>query len=121
MLEFLNLEWLLKLTYIYTKSLGFTFITMSLNSSQHFMMSTTLWDYALMLISFGFSFYTLFYGGYVPVANIVHSNMMELGVNANLRLMILTTSVVKTSSLIQSRRFFNIIFNLQWINVKVKN
>lgn len=120
MFKFLNSEWLLKLIYLYSKALGFNFITIRLNSSQSVMMSTTYWDYASMLINFGFSFYSMFFDGFLPVANIVHSNMMELGVNVNLKLMILTTSVLKISCLVQSRRFFNIIFNMHWINVKVR-
>lgn len=119
MFDFLNFRWFLLLIYRLLKISGFFFVTISIPTLESLSMSRKYLDYLWFAISLGFSFYSLSYDGYVEVAKVTHSKIMEIGVNTVTRIVLVTSVVLKITSMVYGKKFYEILSNLTWCHLKV--
>lgn len=116
MFDFLDFQWLLEFIYKAAKFSGFVFISIDFKS---FKIRQTKWNFAALCLSFALSFLANFFDAYMNITLVTRSKLMELGVNIIVRAFLYVTCILKTSNYIQSKKFFQVIKNLQWCNTKV--
>lgn len=119
MFSFVNFNSLLKLIYVVSKCSGFIFISISLVTSK-WRLNFHSWNYAIFIVSFGFSLMTTSNNDYFPIADFTHSQLLETGVNSVSRAIIIGILVVKTGNVLQRDLFFQIISNLQKCHEEVE-
>lgn len=114
MFHFLNIKWLLTLAYRISKVFGFFFITINFSSLENLSMTSEYSDYGWFFLNACFSVYSLSYDGFVPLAEVTHSIIIEIGINAMNTLLLLTTCALKITSMMRGREYFAILKNLCW-------
>lgn len=119
MFSFLNFKWVLKFVYSVAKYSGFLFTSIDFDSKQLKVISCK-YNYAIFLASFGLSLAANFYPGYLPVADVAHSKILEIGVNLIIKALLVVVCVLKIAVLFQNDKFFFILSNMQRVHEKVK-
>lgn len=117
---FLNIKWLLHLIYRISKNFGFVFISIDFTSLETIAMSVKHSDRLWSIISIGYSLYALTYDGRLPLATFTQSIIMEIGINAMTRVTLFTTFLIKTTTLINGRKFFDILNGVKWCHLEVR-
>lgn len=117
---FLSIKWLLQLIYRISKNFGFVFISIDFTSLETIAMSVKRSDRVWSIISIGYSLYALTYDGRLPLATFTQSIIMEIGINAMTRVTLATTFLLKTTTLINGRKFFDILNGVKWCHLEVR-
>lgn len=113
MFKFLNFDFLLKIIYFMSKISGFIYISIDFDSNK-LAVKKHFWNTVLFASSFGFSLAANSYDSWLPVSDVTHSKLLEIGTNFIAFFTIWATCFLKVANGIQSQRFFEILSNLQW-------
>lgn len=119
MFSFITFEWFLKLIYRTLKYSAFLFISIDLTSPIKLNVSKRIFNVFLFLSSFVVSCCACIFIAFIPVEEVTHSQIMEVGVNFMTYITVATTIALKLSSMLQGRTFFDLISNLNQCHLKV--
>lgn len=100
--------------YYLARISGFLFIDVHINAFGKVTTKKSFWNIVVFVFSFGFSAFASSYDDDIAIAEIMHSKMMEIGVNFVVKFMLWITCCVKLVSAFLNRKYFCIIANLQW-------
>lgn len=119
MFDFLNLRWVLSFAFCISKVFGNLFISINFSSLKTLSMSRKYSDYCWFIVSLGFSLYSLSHYDYLAIEEMTRSKVMEIGVNAMNRMLVLTSCALKITSMINGRVYFEILCSIRWCHEKV--
>lgn len=119
MFKFLRFNWLLKFIYLTIKLSGFLYISIDFESEKVKLKKQLLNIFVVLTTSFGLSFIANTYDGYLPVADVTHSGLLDMGLNFALKSLIWLACLMKIANIVQSNRFFESLSILQWNERKV--
>lgn len=119
MFSFLTFKWLLKFIYTLSRFSGFLFISIDF-SSDYLQTEKHAWNFVVFGASFGLSLVATKYDRKLPIEDITHSKILEMGVQLITRVILTTALVLKIANIVDRQKFFGILSKLQWGNIKVR-
>lgn len=81
--------------------------------------NTSAWNYVVFVISLILSLLACTQTTYFPVANVTHSQILEIGVNLTTKALLFGICVIKSAIILQKEKFITILSNLQNFNEQV--
>ena len=117
--SFLNFQSLLKMYYYLCKLSGFLFISINFDQTK-LKQKADLKNILIFLVSLSLSVSANFHTAYFPVAEVLNSEILEIGVNLITKALVFLICIVKILSFLQKEEFMFIISSVQRFNEKVR-
>lgn len=121
MFKFLNFLWLLKLIYRISKISCFVISEFDFKSGGKIENKKRFGNMILLVLNIVMTLFTYTFNGYLPISDITHSMLMEIGINLGNRIPIYISIPMKIVSVIQNQKFLDILTNLQRNNEQVSH
>ena len=106
--------YLLKFLYYLSRFSGFLFIDINFDTFGKVTTRKSFWNVVVFAVSFGYSAIATSYDDDIAIAEVMHSKMMEIGINFVIKFMLFVTCFVKFGSIFCSRKFLDVMTNFQW-------
>ena len=121
MFKSINFYWLLKFIYRITKYSGFLLPKIVFNSNEKIELKQSIADIIIFVINIGLSLYVYTFGAYIPMADLINSKLLEVGMNIINRFAIFMALPTKVISTFLNQRFLEIITDLKTSNAQVSS
>lgn len=116
MFKFLNFSWLLKFIYKVTRISGFLYAEIDFKSDGKIVLKRSFINVIVYAVNIALTLLSYTFNAYIPLANVSHSILMEVGLNMATRTTIWLTLPLKAVNAIHRHRFLDILANLQRSN-----
>lgn len=113
-----NTEIVVRLLYIISRLSGFVVLSVDFSSKEPKVIGDG-WNFLLFIISLLLSFYANFHQTYIPIADVVHSKLLEIGVNITLKGLPVVILVIKVDAFLRRNELFFILKTIHALGDKV--